>query len=173
MRLLFDLDVKDYDPNGVPLYRPSARAIIIKDKETIALIYSKKYDYYKFPGGGIEKDETHEETLIREVAEEAGLVIEKSSIKDFGYVHRANKSTLGDCDYFVQENYYYLCSITDKKIEQDLSGYEAEEGFTLCWVKPQIAINTNRTKDHGPKKQTMLERESRVLEILINEGFFN
>ena len=31
MRLLFELDTKDYDPNGVPFVRPSVRGIIIRD----------------------------------------------------------------------------------------------------------------------------------------------
>ena len=30
------------------------------------MIHSLKYDYYKFPGGGIEDGESNEEALIRE-----------------------------------------------------------------------------------------------------------
>ena len=31
---------------------------------------------------------------------------------------------------------------------------------------------TNRRADHGPKDPVMLEREARVLEMLISEGLF-
>lgn len=56
-RILFELDKKDYISNGNVFSRPSARAFIIKDGK-IAIVYSKKYNYYKFPGEGIEADES-------------------------------------------------------------------------------------------------------------------
>ena len=42
MRLLFEIDYKNYKENGTVGKRPSARAIIIKDNK-IAMVYSKKY----------------------------------------------------------------------------------------------------------------------------------
>jgi len=84
MRILFEIDKKDYIPNGSVFKRPSARAIIIKDRK-IAMVYSKKYNYYKFPGGGIENGECMEDALIREVSEETGLcVIRSIRIADSG-----------------------------------------------------------------------------------------
>ena len=68
MRLLFEIDTKDYNLNGKIVNRPSVRSIIIKDG-LVALVHSEKYNYYKFPGGGIESNETHEEALIRETLE--------------------------------------------------------------------------------------------------------
>ena len=47
MRLLFEIDTKDYDPNGKPFVRPSVRGIIIRDGK-VAMVHSLKYDYYKF-----------------------------------------------------------------------------------------------------------------------------
>lgn len=68
MRMLFVIDTKNYDRNGTTVSRPSARGIIIKDGKA-AMIHSLKYDYYKFPGGGIEKTEDKKTALIREVKE--------------------------------------------------------------------------------------------------------
>lgn len=56
MKLLFEIDTKDYDIHGKKCIRPSVRSIIIKENK-VAMVYSKKNDYYKFPGGGIETDE--------------------------------------------------------------------------------------------------------------------
>ena len=172
MRLLFEIDLKNYDKNGKAFIRPSARAIIIKDNKTY-MVHSLVYDYYKFPGGGIEKNESNLDALIRETAEEAGLIVVKDSIKEYGYVHRIQKSDHDDCSMFIQDNYYYICDVEDKKINQKLDDYEDFEKFTLELVDPMIAININRNSDHGPKDQNMLEREAKVLELLINEGYFN
>ena len=64
MRLLFEIDTKDYDLNGVAFIRHSARCIHIKNG-LAAMVHSVKYDYYKFPGGGIDKDESPEQAMIR------------------------------------------------------------------------------------------------------------
>ena len=167
MRLLFEIDTKDYDIHGKKFIRPSVRSIIIKE-DKVAMVYSKKYDYYKFPGGGIEIDESQKEALIRETFEETGLIINLASIQDYGYVHRIQK---GEKEaVFIQDNYYYLCDVESNVGLQHLDDYEAEENFTLVYIDPIIAISTNREKPHGPKDQIMLEREARVLEMLIEDG---
>ena len=45
MRLLFDMDLKDYDDCTHTFVRNSARSIIIRDGK-LAMIHSKEYDYY-------------------------------------------------------------------------------------------------------------------------------
>ena len=170
MRLLFEIDLKNYDKNGKAFVRPSARAIIIKDNK-IYMVHSLLYDYYKFPGGGIEKNESNIAALIRETAEEAGLKVIEDSIEEYGYVHRIQKSDHKDVSMFIQDNYYYLCDVENNRINQKLDDYEDFEKFTLELVDPRIAIDINRNKNHGPKDQTMLEREAMVLELLIEEGY--
>ena len=169
MRLLFEIDKKDYGGCTHTFARDSARSIIIKNGK-IAMIHSLKYDYYKFPGGGIEPGESATDALIRETAEEAGLTVIPDSIREYGYVHRIQKSTVKEDEYFVQDNYYFLCDVEEGIKQQKLDGYESDEHFTLKYVKPETAILSNRTKDHGPKDPVMLEREARVLEILLSEG---
>ena len=169
MRLLFEMDKKDYGGCTHTFTRDSARSIIIRNGK-IAMIHSQKYDYYKFPGGGIEPGESSVDALIRETAEEAGLTVIPDSIRDYGCVHRIQKSTVKEDEYFVQDNYYFLCDVEEGIKQQKLDGYESDEHFTLKYVKPETAILSNRTKDHGPKDPVMLEREARVLEILLSEG---
>lgn len=110
MRTLFEMDKKDYVPNGSVFSRPSARAVIIKDRK-IAMVYSKKYHYYKFPGGGIEIGECVEDALIREVSEETGLCVIRDSIQEYGQVRRIQKGTKEDI--FIQDNYYFLCRVKE------------------------------------------------------------
>lgn len=90
MRVLFEIDTKDYTKFDSLFIRPSSRAIIIENKK-IAMVYSKKYDYYKFPGGGIEKNESPIDAVIRETKEEAGIIINKNNIEEYGIVKRKKK----------------------------------------------------------------------------------
>ena len=172
MKLLFEIDKKNYDNDGKAFIRPSARAIIIKDNK-IYMVHSLVYDYYKFPGGGIEKNESTIDALIRETKEEAGLIVIKDSIKEYGYVHRVQKADEPSYSKFVQDNYYYICDVENKILEQQLDDYENFEKFTLEIVDPKIVININRNKEHGPKDLDMIEREAKVLELLIEDGYFN
>ena len=172
MKLLFEIDKKNYDNDGKAFIRPSARAIIIKDNK-IYMVHSLVYDYYKFPGGGIENNESSIEALIRETKEEAGLIVIPDSIKEYGYVHRVKKAKDSGYSKFIQDNYYYLCNVENNILEQQLDDYEDFEQFTSELVDPRIAININRNKEHGPKDLDMIEREAKVLELLIKDGYFN
>ncbi len=57
--------------------------IYIKDKKALCTL-SKGKDKYYFPGGKREKEETDEETLIREVKEEVSVNIKTNTIKYYG-----------------------------------------------------------------------------------------
>lgn len=167
MRTLINIDTKDYNPNGTVHIRPSVRGIIVRNGK-VAMVHSRKYNYYKFPGGGLEPGETHEQALIREVAEETGLVVIPDSIHEYGMVHRKQRDHIADI--FIQDNFYYLCDVEQEVMHQDLDDYEAEESFTLAFVDPGYAIRINKEEDHGPKSQTMITRDAGILEILLQEG---
>ena len=107
MRVLFEMDKHDYDHCTHNFVRNSARSIIISGKK-IAMIHSLKYDYYKFPGGGIEGEESPVAAMIRETREEAGLVVKPETVKEFGIVHRIQKSDKDPSECFVQDNYYAM-----------------------------------------------------------------
>ncbi len=169
MRLLFEMDKKDYGSCTRSFVRNSARSIIIQNGK-VAMIHSREYDYYKFPGGGIEEDETPIEALIRETREEAGLVIVPESIQEYGYVHRIQRSDNDETECFIQDNYYYLCSVEENAIPQDLDDYEAKERYSLEYVSLQTVIERNRSVKDSPYNETMFEREAGVLELLMKEG---
>jgi 8-oxo-dGTP pyrophosphatase MutT (NUDIX family) len=167
MRNLFTIDLKDYNDTDVIYKRPSSRAIIIKDGK-IALVYSNKHNYYKFPGGGINESEDKINALIREVKEEVGLIVIKNSIKEYGEVKRIQKSNLNQI--FYQENYYYLCDVENDLMKQNLDEYEQDEEFILKYVDPQTAIITNYNHQDNLFRKTMIDRDAKVLEILVKEG---
>ena len=169
MRLLFEMDLKDYGECTHSFRRNSARSIIITNGK-IAMIHSKKYDYYKFPGGGIENGEDPFDAMIRETQEEAGLTVIPETVKEYGYVHRIQRSDNDPSECFIQDNYYYLCDAADGLVSQNLDEYEKKESYQLEYVEPSLAIQKNRSVKDSPYNRMMFEREARVLEMLLSEG---
>lgn len=165
MKLLFDMDKKDYNPDGKVFSRPSARAIIVKDGNVL-LIHSAKYDYYKFPGGGIEKGESPEEALVREVAEESGYKVIPESIKEFGEVIRRQKDSIDESAIFEQRNYYYFCDVEEETVSQKLDDYESDEGFTPVWKEPFAASRHDLYLRSPLEDLDMYRRESKVLDLV-------
>ncbi len=173
MRLLFEIDHKDYADCKSRYVRNSARSIIIKDKK-VAMMHSSRFDNYKFPGGGIEGPENPVEAMIRETREEAGLIVIPESIREYGYVHRIQKGEKDPAVCFVQDNFYFLCSVQDEVVPQCLDDYEAQENFTLEFVDPKTAITKNRNAVGDASNQLVGHaRDARILELLIAEGFFD
>ncbi len=174
MKQLFEMDLKDYEDNDTIFRRPSARAIILKGR-TIALVYSQKEKYYKFPGGGIHNGEDRISALVREVCEEVGLIVKPETIVEFGSVMRRQKSNVLPNTIFEQENFYYLCECEDTVVTQKLDDYEQEAEFVLQYVDIDEAIKTDSTycsEDYF--NEIMIKREKKVLEqikrnIVLNE----
>ena len=168
MKQLFTIDLKDYNPNGKKYYRPSVRGIIFDDKGNIAMIYSQKYHFYKFPGGGIEGNETHLETLAREIKEETGMTLIPESAKEFGEVLKIqNGDESGKDTIHIQQNFYYTCRVEDEVGSQELDDGEKALDFVLKFVPMEEAIVANSAfESDDPFKKQMAEREKRVLELL-------
>ena len=167
MERLFVIDLKDYDENWEHSVRPTVRGIIWRGGK-LAMVYNQKYDYYAFPGGGVEEGEDYHQALIREVREEIGLRVLPESIKEFGSALRLNSSQKFERTIFEQENFYYLCEAGEDIEEQVLDEYEKEEGFKLAFVSPEEALRKNRYDDHKEDNGGVwIERESRILELLI------
>lgn len=170
MKLLLSIDMKNYKADGTVMERPSSRGVFIKDHK-IAMIHSLEYDYYKFPGGGIKKGESQIDALIREVKEEAGLIVIPDSIKEYGYVHIVEKGEKEDV--FVQDNYYYVINCEEKTLPPELDEYEKEEKFTLEFVLPTYAMAVNMKCVNDLKKMMMIDRENRVLALLLKDHYFD
>lgn len=165
MKLLFTTDLKDYDTNWKKFYRPSVRAIILNKDHKIALIYSNKLHFYKFPGGGIEENEDRKTALAREVKEETGMSLIPDSVEEFGKVLKIQK---GDGQTIhIQENFYYRCEVSDEIGEQNLDDNEKDLDFTLKFVSIDEAIKKNNSfKSDDLFKKQISEREKKVLELL-------
>ena len=169
MQRLFTIDLKDYDSNLEKFYRPSVRGIILDQNGKVTMIYSEKYHFYKFPGGGIEGDETHLETLEREIKEETGMILKPESVREFGEVLRTQKMQKdGKNVVLVQYNYYYLCETENEIGTQSLDDGEKEAEFVLKFVPIDEAIRVNNNFQGETTEKYAVERENRILELVKN-----
>lgn len=140
--LLLSIDSKDYDEGGKRCKRIAVRGVIKKENK-YAMIHSAKYGEYKFPGGGMEDGETREDTLIREVREETGLVVKEDSIKYIGRTEEIRKGLYDDI--FEMTSYYYQCDFKEKLVPRELDDYEREYGYELEFVTLDEAIKNNES----------------------------
>ena len=82
-------------------------------------------------------------------------------------MHRIQKGTTETI--FIQG--YYLVEFENKIIEQEVDYYELDENFTLVFVSAKKAIETNKFKYYEDVDEVEIEREAKVLELLIKEGY--
>lgn len=161
--LLFTVDKKDYPANANVFTRTAVRGLITQG-EKYALIHSK-YGEYKFPGGGMKRGEAYEDTLIREVAEETGLVVMPDSIQYLGYVEEIRKGMEGDT--LKMTSHYYHCEIGNRLITRKLDAYEADYEYRLEWLSLPAAIQNNKKiTDTAPIP--WLERDTRMMQYLLS-----
>ncbi len=169
MRILEVFDKHDYDELSEIFFREAVRAIIIKDHK-IAMIKGKKYEEYKFPGGGIEKGESDEVALIRETKEETGLSIIPETITPYGMMHEKRRSVFNPEQIFEMYSRYYLCQSESTIDQTDLDDYEIEYGYQLEFISIDEAIKNNELAKKHQHIATWIERELYVLKRLKEEG---
>lgn len=145
-------------------HREAVRAVIMfQDK--ILLIHTKKGDY-KFPGGGIEKNENHIDALIREIKEETGYSHCEVNEK-IGEVIERHWDEYEENALFQMTSHYYICKLlSDNKVEQKLDDYECEQAFAPEWVTLDDAINKNEECLKQPSCNEWVQRELVVLREL-------
>jgi len=143
MQMIKIFDAADYEPHWIKYKRDSARGIIFIGDELL-MVRSRKYGEYKFPGGGIEPNETHTEALIREVMEETGYSLLPKSINKYGKILRILKG-MGENEIFEQESFYYTCQVDERNPAAPVpdDDYEAEYGYEPILVSLDQAITTN------------------------------
>ncbi len=127
---------------GKAITRNAVRGIII-EQQKLLMIFSEKNGDYKFPGGGVDRGESFERALIREVREESGAEIEKIET-GFGKVVEHSIPIEKEYAVFTMTSHYYICRIGKQFVEQQLDEYEENLGFTPCWISIDEALRVNR-----------------------------
>lgn len=124
--------IEIYGDNYLDYYlktREACRGIIIRDGY-ILLSHEKHGDTWMIPGGGLEKEESDKDCVIREVSEETGYIVKPSECE-------LEIDEYYGCERYI--NKYYLCEIAGKT-DVKLTKSELEAGLEVAWVSIEKAI---------------------------------
>jgi len=150
--------------HGKTIHRTAVRAVTLRGTN-ILMIYSSMVGDYKFPGGGVNEGESHEQALRREVQEECGMSLAKVG-REIGSVVEYNLPMEKDYDAFRMISHYYQCDVLNDIGLQKLEGYEKDLGFVPVWIDIDQAIETNRLLLDSEYPPEWLQRETFVLQYL-------
>lgn len=147
--------------------RITARAIVLRNHE-ILLIYTKYYDDYSLPGGGVDPHESIEDGLIRELKEETGAE-GVQVIKPFGLYEEYRPYYKG-YDQLHMLSYIYLCTIEELG-EAKPEAHEIANGSVPVWIDINLAIKHNEAIIARQAKSMGLSvtRELELLKLIRNE----
>lgn len=117
----------------------AAGGIVVRDEE---LLFIKRNGFWDIPKGKREKDETPEETAVREIEEECGLngklTIRKKLIDTFHTYEFKNKSVL-------KKTHWFLLDYSGKKFTNP----QLEEGITeVIWLNSK-GLKTIKEKTYA------------------------
>lgn len=149
--------------------RRASRAIVLKG-ESILLLYTKRYNDFSFPGGGVDEHEDLVLGLHRELAEETGASGIKI-VKEYGYIDEMRPHYRQEFDLIHMLSYFYVCEIDSVLGQAQMEHYEVANGMEVKWINIHEAIAHNRqvmtSKDAS--MGLSIERETLVLELVATE----
>lgn len=137
--------------------RRTARAVLKNNNNLYALLYSGDYDFYSFPGGGIDENESILSALKREIVEETGCTCD--FIEELGIVEE-NRAY---CDY-TQISYYFVVTTESEKFNPSFTELEKQHSTTVAWhtLDEIIKLLTQPVYD-TPQKKFLQARDTAAL----------
>lgn len=156
---------KEHTENRKINYRQAVRGIIFKDNK-ILMVNTNKGDY-KFPGGGVNKEEVFEEALRREVFEETGFTV-SNVLGKMGVMVERKIDDFDETSMLEMTSHYYLCEVSNTKTAQNLDDYEADLDFQPVWmlIDEAIILNEEILKKDSNDRNPWVDRDTLVLKEL-------
>lgn len=142
--------------------RKSARVILLNTDGLMATQYLRNYTYHKLPGGGVDRGETVEDALVREVREEVGC--ECAVVKPVGMtIEYRNKYNL------LHISYCFVANVVGEIGAPALEPGEQEEGQETLWLPPAEVLQKMQTDTPGKfEGHFILAREQAFLKSFLS-----
>ena len=161
----FQPDIKTLEHKTV-FTRLATRSIAIQEN-SILLMYTKRYDDYSLPGGGIDANEDQISGMKRELNEETGAQNIRD-IKPFGIYEEYRPWYKPDFDVQHMISYCFTCKIDKQLGNSSLEDYEQKNGMKAVWINIHDAIKHNEnTIATSTKKGMSIERETFLLKLIV------
>ena len=160
MKTLYTLDKHNYSDDMPIFERFAVRALIIRGGK-LAMQQAGE-GYYKILGGGIDKGETRETALEREVREEAGLVVIPESIRECGKVIEKRLDIFDDHKIYYCHTYVYFCDVRDELVATQMTDSEKAMGYHMTWATPDEIIKANSAF----LDKEWIARDTRIVELV-------
>ena len=163
MKHVFHFQDHYYPFTYIDHVRPIVRAVLINDKNEVALLHVVSDDLfghrdcYELPGGGKKKNETFHQGVLREVEEETGfkgkIIKFIAKVDDFyNLIHRNN------------HNYYYLVKAV-KYTGKHLEEYEKRVIQELIFTDIDSAIKMMEMVEDDGVGLLVKQRELPILKL--------
>lgn len=170
MRLLFELKPRDLALDNLRILKRRAARAIVLDGENILLLYTKRYNDFSFPGGGVNDNEDLLAGLHRELNEETGAQDIKITIS-FGYVDEIRPHYKTEYEFIHMLSYFFVCEIGRVFTKTQYESYEIDNGMEAKWINIHKAIQHNEAV-MNMKEATMglsIQRETLALRMVAQE----
>ncbi|KAK4125650.1 hypothetical protein N657DRAFT_273747 [Parathielavia appendiculata] len=112
--------------------RQAVRVVAFNARGEVAILYAKRENYYKLPGGGLEPGEDHETAAKREFQEETGGLIK---LRGNGCIAATKEFRFSQC----QVSYCYVADLVDDSGEPALTEEEIDDGLGHLWMPVEEA----------------------------------
>ena len=137
-------------------HRRAVRGVVFDADKNIALLHAVKEGYYGLPGGGVDKEESFEQGVIRECKEEIGCDI--NIISKLGKTLEYRKKHT-----MVNESHGFTANVIGEKGSPIFIGdeNEAEKNSVIIWtpILKAIELMENTTKQENLYSQYCIERD--------------
>lgn len=149
--------------SGRTLERKTVRAIVLHDEE-ILLLYTRRYNDYSFPGGGLNAGEDILTGLCRELQEETGARNIKI-LHHYGDVDEYRPHAKPNYDLLYMRSHFYVCQVDRALGDAAMEGYELSNGMAAAWVNIHGAISHNEKviADNEASMGMSIQRETLML----------
>lgn len=128
-------------------YRPCVGAMLVNQQGMAFVgkrIDTKEGDWWQMPQGGVDKGEELDEAVMRELAEETGVL--ESHVSIIGRTRESIRYDLPDeligklwgGKYRGQEQFWYLMRFTGSDSDIDLEAHDPPEFCDWKWVLPDL-----------------------------------
>ncbi len=135
-------------------WRPAAYGLLFNETDEVLMVWDISMGaYWHFPGGGMNRGETQQQTIAREFVEETGLVVEVGPVIDVWddfFIMPTGRATHGVLCF-------YLVKVVGGELKADGNGFDTGEA-KYFHTHPNLVLSPHKVHPQTSKMQALIER---------------